>query len=342
MSIPFCQLEFFMYLRRAKKAIFDAHQDKKHSLRKMALKLNMPTDISPLKNDKKEGIILIHGLLDSPASMQSLQSAFSEKGYHIKTLLLDGHGTKPENLMHIHYQHWIYQVLMTLDSFDKDIKKIHLVGLSTGALLAIKAALMFPEKIDKLILFCPAFKLSKIPQLILPFIYPLRNLIPWVVKKEENNIAKYRSVTTNAAFQVRALGKKIRTALKKTPFTHPVYMILSGDDETICAKAAMNIFYKLQSKEKHLRLYTNHHYPEKANTTVIQSCFPDEKILNFSHVCLTNAPDCSHYGKITHQANHYQGALNARNLSSYCHLMRNSYNPDFDNQFASIYEFLKK
>jgi esterase/lipase len=339
MSIPFRELEFRAYLRNAEEALLTAHKTCDKERLSKIMRANKPRTQKP-KNSNRHGIILIHGLLDSPFSMLSIEQNLLNKGYLVKNLLLKGHGTIPSDLLEVHYQQWIYEVLVALESFGSEVEKVSLIGLSTGALLALKAALLYPQKVSSLVLFCPAFKIRPLPQTLLPLVYRFRKYVPWLIKRCEDDFAKYRSITTNAAYQVRELGKKVRHELKRAKSLPPCYFILSEDDETISVGTALKVYQKLHAEEKQLRYYANQPSKTLNHMTVVQSCFPEEKLLNFSHVCLTISPTHPHYGKKEATRSEYQGALTAKNLSRYHRLVRNTYNPDFRKLIASIDDFL--
>lgn len=339
-SRSFNKLEFEAYLRRAREEISKAHSGQPKPILSEIIQTAAPRQTNK-RPKNRHGVILIHGLLDTPNSMLSIENSLIKAGYFVKTLLLSGHGTSPNALLEVHYQQWIYEVILALESFGSEVDKISLIGLSTGALLALKAALLYPEKVCSLVIFSPAFKLRPLPQLLLPYLYKLKNFFPWLIKKEEVDYAKYSSIATNGAYQVHALGKKIRKELNNSAINMPVYMVLTEDDETISVKAALQIYQKLNADTKQLRYYANQQSEVSEDRIIVQSCYPAEKILNFSHVCLTNSPEHPHFGQKNKPYNYYQGALTAKNLSSYHPLTRNTYNPDFENLINSIYKFLQ-
>ena len=63
---------------------------------------NSPYELEP-KGDNtagkqkrwRRGILLIHGLSDSPYCMRHLAKCFQRNGFRVKAILLPGHGTQP-------------------------------------------------------------------------------------------------------------------------------------------------------------------------------------------------------------------------------------------------------
>src|SRR5262245_17733449 len=58
----------------------------------------------------KNGVLLIHGLFDSPYSMLNLANYFRANNYLVRAILLPGHGTVPGDLLRISYQEWLRAV----------------------------------------------------------------------------------------------------------------------------------------------------------------------------------------------------------------------------------------
>ena len=64
---------------------------------------NMPFRLYPTNNDGKahayrRGILLTHGLTDSPYFMRDLGAYFQAQGFVVLAVLLPGHGTQPGDL----------------------------------------------------------------------------------------------------------------------------------------------------------------------------------------------------------------------------------------------------
>jgi hypothetical protein len=54
----------------------------------------------------KGGILLIHGLTDSPYSMKHLAQTFYKKGFYVLALRMPGHGTVPSSLADATWKDW--------------------------------------------------------------------------------------------------------------------------------------------------------------------------------------------------------------------------------------------
>lgn len=302
-----------------------------------------PYELQP-KNDNGNNIhaiILVHGLLDSPIVMHSMASALNKAGFFIRNLLLPGHGLKPEALFNVHYQQWLDCVNFAIESLPKNIKKVSLVGLSTGALLNLYIASQLDSNIESLVLVAPAIKLKNPLAHCLPILNCLTPVYPWLYHRAETDFAKYQSMPVNAAYQVYQLSHKLNKKIKNSPIPCPIFMVISQDDETVSTAAAVRFFKDKTDANSRGIIYANEALNCPSRLQVKKSCYPDKHILNFSHICMTNSPTHSHYGEknIHQEKTIYLGALSSKNLLYYP-LKRLTYNPDFSFMMDSIIHFL--
>lgn len=89
----------------------------------------------------KKGVILIHGLTGTPATMAPLTEVLSMKGFKVITPLLPGHGTSPEELSGTTWEEWCATVLTSYNKLANDCDEIYCAGLSLGSLLTLKLAI---------------------------------------------------------------------------------------------------------------------------------------------------------------------------------------------------------
>lgn len=261
-----------------------------------AVEWNTPFEYTPAMPPTR-GILLIHGLLDSPFQMRELGLFFQEQGFLVRALLLPGHGTTPADLISCRYQEWQASVAAHVQDLKKQVNDVFIVGNSTGGSLAIDYAHRHPQSVKGLILISPAIKIKS----KLAFLSGLMVQMSRVVKKwawlhcvAEDDCVKYRSFPINAAYQVYLLSRKI----KSVKLAIPQCMILSANDETIDVSAAMN-YFKRQDNPHNRMLYFSNQEPSTHDPKIIvhpAKC-PAKNIHTLSHVCLPIHPDNPHYGE---------------------------------------------
>jgi len=59
---------------------------------------------------RRGGVLLLHGLTDSPYSMRALAEQFRDQGYYTVGLRLPGHGTLPSGLTRATWEDWLAAV----------------------------------------------------------------------------------------------------------------------------------------------------------------------------------------------------------------------------------------
>ena len=87
------------------------------------------------------GVLMLHGLTDSPYSNHALAQVLYEHGYYVLGLRFPGHGTVPAALTQTSWKDWQAAANMALTHLRQNIGKqapIYICGYSTGGSLALK------------------------------------------------------------------------------------------------------------------------------------------------------------------------------------------------------------
>jgi len=108
---------------------------------------------------KNEVVFLVHGFMGSPDEMKWVADALLGQGYSVYLGLLPGYGAGARIANQVTYNElysWYQQQIRLLETC---FRKIHLVGFSTGALLAFDYTTSTPEdsKIGSISLISPFF-----------------------------------------------------------------------------------------------------------------------------------------------------------------------------------------
>jgi len=95
----------------------------------------------------KAGVLLIHGLTGTPAEMQILAKGLNRAGFTVSAVQLAGHCGTEEDLIKTNWRDWYRSVC---DEAGKMLQKVDMLfvgGLSMGAVLALKLAADYPDKV---------------------------------------------------------------------------------------------------------------------------------------------------------------------------------------------------
>lgn len=319
---------------------------------------NSPKEHLPADLPAQKGILLVHGLLDSPHLFESLFQRFVQQGYLVRTLLLPGHGTVPGDLLETQLESWIDCLRYGIRECLKDCESLYLGGFSTGAALAIHEAAKGAD-LAGLILFAPPIEIRN----PLAFVTNWHHAISWLIERakwfyigEDSDYAKYQSIAFNGVYQVYRLSQQLNDACPV-----PMFMVLSDEDEAINWQRAKRYFEDQSHPNSHCWVYSNDAALTLDDARVIKrsASYPDLGIVDFSHICLPMASDHPHYGvdgdykEFQHyqafwgkifkkpEQPHRQGAMSYQNLKHY-NLQRLTYNPDFENLVSALIDFIEK
>jgi alpha-beta hydrolase superfamily lysophospholipase len=170
------------------------------------------------------GVLLLHGMSDSPYSLRALGEELNRRNYWVIGLRLPGHGTAPSGLLDVRWEDMAAAVQLAAEHLAQKVgqQPIHMVGYSTGAPLALDFTLnalygRTGPVPASLVLVSPAIGISaaaaaaswKRRLAVLP---GLDNLA-WLNIEPEFDPYKYNSFTTNAGEQVHRLTRSVSSRI---------------------------------------------------------------------------------------------------------------------------------
>ena len=214
------------------------------------------------------GVLLLHGMSDSPYSLRALGETLKQRDYWIIGLRLPGHGTAPSGLKRISWQDMAAAVRLAVAHLASKVgqKPIHIVGYSNGAPLAINYALDALESKDlpipaSLVLISPSIGLHPAAALAkwkrrLSALPGLGGLA-WLSVMPEFDPYKYNSFATNAAEQVHGITSSVarRIAARErsdaNPVLPPILVFKSTVDATVSTDAVVDRLLKHLKPDRH-------------------------------------------------------------------------------------------
>lgn len=224
------------------------------------------------------GVLLVHGMSDSPYSLRTLGKALNQHGYWVIGMRMPGHGTAPSGLRYINRHDMTGAVRIGMAHLDKKVngKPVHMVGYSTGAPLAIEFAL---DALDgksaplpgSLILISPAIGIHPAAGLA-SFKDWLSNIpgldgLAYTQIHPEFDPYKYNSFATNAADVVHGLARSVANRIEQRADTNPdvvlppVLVFKSTVDATVTTDAVVdNLLEHLNPGRHELVLFDINRY----------------------------------------------------------------------------------
>jgi len=361
---------FATYLKDAREMMIKARVDIHDDNREVVLKANMPFELRPDEGNfpkgkdgkYRKGILLIHGLSDSPYLLQPLARHLQKQGFFVRALLLPGHGTVPGDLLGIRYQEWIRAVQYGVRGMKGEVTDLFLGGFSTGAALSVLES-MKDKEIKGLILISPALAVKDRRIALAGMLSGFKD---WVGDIQDDvDYAKYETFAVNAAYQIYLLTREIDALFDQgRRIEAPVFAALSREDITIDPERALLVLEKYAPSPRNVLVVYAKKPQGKAGQSggrvyIENSFLADKKVLDFSHVALPIPCDDRHYGNRGGYKSclHYRddqekrrtcllddsiwkGEISGDNLQAFT-VRRLTCNPKYDGMIEKLDEFLR-
>jgi esterase/lipase len=296
-SAPLGQTSFEEYRLQTRRWIAD-RRDFQTDDRALELDWNGPREWRP-ETDTGKGILLVHGLGDSPWSFWDIGAVLARNGYLVRTVLLPGCGTRPEDMLDVEVGEWRRVVAEQASIMAAEVNELYLGGFSTGANLVIEEAALNPE-VRGLVLFSPALWTDQ----PLDFLSPLAALfVDWILEprpdRPRQSAVRYNIVPTNAFAQFYRTCVSARAALRAHPFDKPALVVLSEHDSVLDVRRILGTFDRLfPHPGSRLIWYGNETAAQGVSDRVLvrPDSLPELRIHSFSHMGALFSPDNPLYG----------------------------------------------
>ena len=208
----------------------------------------------------KGGVLLLHGLSDSPYSMRGLAEHFFDMGYYVLVMRMPGHGTVPAGLLEATWKDWAAAVKVGTRHVQSQIDvslPFYIGGYSNGGALAVEyclGAIRSAERVpDQLFLFSPAIGIMSLARVArLDALYgfiPYFEKSKWVGIEPEYDPYKYNSFPKNAGTQSWRLANAIQLQLDALERSGqlaeipPILTLQSVVDDTVKAEVLVTGLY---------------------------------------------------------------------------------------------------
>ena len=219
------------------------------------------------------GVLLLHGMSDSPYSLRALGEVLNQHGFWVVGLRLPGHGTAPSGFKTAKWEDMAAAVRLGMSHLEAKVgpDTVHIIGYSNGAPLALNFTL---EALDgtatptpsSLVLLSPAIGVSRAAALAKwqsrMAVLPGLEKLAWTGIQPEYDPFKYNSFTTNAADMVFRLTSRVARAMEERAADGliedfpPTLSFLSAVDATVSVDAVVdNLLQHLAPGRHELVLY---------------------------------------------------------------------------------------
>ena len=204
------------------------------------------------------GCLLIHGFTGTPKEMRWMGEYLNAGGYSCLGVRLNGHATKPEDMIRSRYQDWMLSVEDGYNILKNSSDRIFLMGLSMGGILS----LLMSTRLDVEGVFAMStpFRLPDDPRL--GFIKEISLFIKYMPKNEEapdsgwfdkKAFAEHVSYPKNpvrSIAELKGIMEEMRSALPDVKV--PVFLVHSSGDDYVIKDSMQQIYDHLGTTDKEM------------------------------------------------------------------------------------------
>lgn len=267
---------------------------------------NLPYRLAPAAGcspGDRTGLLLVHGLSDSPFVFRDLARYLADQCVEVRTLLLQGHGTRPGDMVTASADVWRDQVRNHFVALSQDVDLAFIGGFSLGGALATEYALSETgPRPAGLIAVAPAWQLNGLRDYL--WLAPIADVFGDFVEKEpELNPVKYESFSFNAGSQIGDVISSAQSRIRQYESLEiPLFLAATEADSVINLEYLVTQFRKRFTNPRNAMMTfrdTRKPWPDaQADERIrfLNSYLPDANILEFSHQSLLIAPDNELYG----------------------------------------------
>ena len=226
-----------------------------------AVKSGEPYFIIPEK-PSKPGVMLVHGLLASPAELKDLGQRLAALGHPVLGVRLKGHGTSPWDLRERSWQDWLASVRRGYEIMSHVTSEVLVVGFATGASLALHLAAARPLGLVGVVSVSAPLSFRPRSVAFATLIHGLNKLSEWayvqdgvkpfLVRDPEHPDIDYRNMPARGLVELRRAADELNRCLPQVAC--PVTIIQGTDDPIVDPASARLIHDRIGSKEKALHM----------------------------------------------------------------------------------------
>ena len=195
------------------------------------------------------GCLVTHGFTGTPKEMRWLGEYLNKQGYTVCGIRLNGHATKPEDMIRSRWQDWLLSVEDGYNLLHACCEQVFLLGLSVGGVLSLTAASWLP--VQGVVAMSTPYKMPDNP--LIRVARPLSLFLPymakgkgapdegWFDKEAFKQHVAYPKYVVRSAVELKQLLDVMHLSLPE--IIVPTLLIYSRDDDNII-QGGMDVIYE--------------------------------------------------------------------------------------------------
>lgn len=295
-AFPFQVAGFDSYLEQVQYYIEDNRVFVGNDKKKEVL-MNMPFECGREFTDR--GLLLVHGLGDSPFFFRDIANVLCEGGMRVRTILLPGHGTRPGDMLSVTYEQWQAETDFHIEQFSQEVNKLYVGGFSTGANLTTITSFR-RDDISGLVLFSPAFQSRFFVSRLAPYV---DTLIPWPNVEPEDNPTRYNSTAMPGFSAYQESVNRLQSLFSypggaKHTLAIPVFMVVAEHDSVVDTQTIALQFDDRFTHPRKCLVWQGEVAPDVPDETLLMQTMviPEARFSAASHMSVLFSPSNELYG----------------------------------------------
>ncbi|TAL32441.1 MAG: alpha/beta fold hydrolase [Spirochaetes bacterium] len=215
-----------------------------------------------------KGVLLVHGYMAAPEEMRALGEFLYRRGFTVYGVRMRGHGTAPEDLQERTWEEWYESVNRGYVVLKNTVKRMAVVGFSTGAGLALLQAVNKSDRFAGMVSINAPLRINNIGSRMASTIVHWNNFmdrlsvkkgkLEFVANTPENQHINY---FRNPVRGVAQLEKFMRVVDQNLPeLCVPALIIQGSNDPVVNPVSGPEIFDRIGCRNKELcRLFADRH-----------------------------------------------------------------------------------
>jgi len=219
------------------------------------------------KENSRVGVLLVHGLLASPAEWAGYAHKLQNDGYTVLGVRLAGHGTSPWDLQRRTWQEWLNSIERCHRILSAHCDKIFVMGFSSGGALALIHAAKQPKKLIGTASINAPLKFQDNKMALVPLLHGLNKMTDWLPMVDnvmpfrdhdsEHPHINYHSIPIQALNELRIMINEMQTHLPD--IKTPVLLIQGDEDPVVHPDSVKHIHDKLATDCQLKWVHSNRH-----------------------------------------------------------------------------------
>ena len=206
----------------------------------------------------RTGCLVMHGFTGAPKEVRWLGEYLNQQGYTVCGMRLNGHATKPEDMIRSHWQDWLLSVEDGYNLLHACTDQVFLLGLSMGGVLSLTAASIFPVR--GVVAMSTPYALPSLPLPLwaIRFLSHFKPYMPkgkvpgsgWFDQAAYQQHVSYPMNPLRSGIELKFLLDEMYAALPK--ISAPVLLIHSHDDDYVVKDSMQQIYDHLTTPDKQM------------------------------------------------------------------------------------------